>query len=112
MPTLNSRSAIRSFAKTGSRDFTLVPGAEFEYFNAMSRITRRTFIRNASAFTIGSFYLPRLGAAESANDRLNVAVIGVANQGNYNLNNVASQNVVALCDVDENYLAKAAEKFP
>ena len=78
----------------------------------MSRITRRSFIRSTSALAFGSFYLPRLGAAESANDRLNVAVIGVANQGNYNLSNVASQNIVALCDVDENFLAKAAEKFP
>jgi predicted dehydrogenase len=36
----------------------------------------------------------------------------VANQGNYNLIHVASQNIVALCDVDDNYLAAAAKKFP
>ena len=78
----------------------------------MSRITRRQFLRNTSVLASSSFFIPRLSGAESANEKLNVAVIGVANQGQYNLNNVASQNVVALCDVDENFLAKAAEKFP
>jgi predicted dehydrogenase len=48
----------------------------------------------------------------SANEKLNLAVIGVANQGNYNLNSVADENIVALCDVDENFLAAAAKKFP
>lgn len=48
----------------------------------------------------------------SANDKLDVAVIGVANQGNYNLTNVASQNIVALCDVDDKYLSAASQKFP
>ena len=78
----------------------------------MSRITRRQFIQNTSVLAATSFFIPRLAGAESANNKLNVAVIGVANQGQYNLNNVASQNIVALCDVDENFLAKAAEKFP
>ena len=78
----------------------------------MPVITRRQFLQSTSALAVSSFFVPRVSGAESANDRLNVAVIGVANQGNYNLSNVASQNIVALCDVDENYLAKAAEKFP
>lgn len=78
----------------------------------MSRITRRQFVQSASAFTVGSFFVPRLSGAESANDKLNIGVIGVANQGNYNLNNVASQNIVALCDVDSSFLAKAAQNFP
>jgi predicted dehydrogenase len=79
----------------------------------MSRISRRTFVRTVSVGTIGTFFIPRFsGAAESANDKLNIGIVGVANQGKYNLDNVASQNIVALCDVDDNLLAKAAEKFP
>jgi predicted dehydrogenase len=48
----------------------------------------------------------------SPNEKLNIGIIGVAHQGNYNLTNVASENIVALCDVDETYLAAAAQKFP
>jgi predicted dehydrogenase len=79
----------------------------------MSQISRRIFIRNASAATAASFFIPRFThAAESANDKLNIGIIGVANQGKYNLDHVASQNIVALCDVDEKLLAKASEAFP
>lgn len=48
----------------------------------------------------------------SANEKLNIGVIGVANQGNYDLTNVATENIVALCDVDDTYLAGARQKFP
>jgi len=48
----------------------------------------------------------------SANEKLNIGVIGVANQGSYDMNSVASENIVALCDVDANFLAAAAKKFP
>ncbi len=41
-----------------------------------------------------------------------MGVIGVANRGAANLAGVAGENVVALCDVDEPYLAAAAEAFP
>jgi predicted dehydrogenase len=75
-------------------------------------MNRRQFLRNASALTASTFFIPRISGAQSANDKLNIAVIGVANQGAYNLSNVASQNIVALCDVDANFLAKAAEQFP
>src|SRR5687767_10901044 len=71
-------------------------------------ITRRKFITGLAAVSVTSAYARKL----SANDKLNIGVIGVANQGNYNLNNVASQNIVALCDVDEKKLAAAAAKFP
>jgi predicted dehydrogenase len=39
-------------------------------------------------------------------------MIGVANQANYDLTNVSSQNIVALCDVDESFLSAASQKFP
>ena len=79
----------------------------------MSRISRRTFVRNASAATLGTFFVPRFTrGAESANNKLNIGIIGVANQGRYNLDNVASENIVAICDVDEVYLAKTSERFP
>ena len=53
-----------------------------------------------------------LAAARSPNEKLNIGVIGVAAQGAYNLGNVATENIVALCDIDEHRLGAAAEKFP
>jgi predicted dehydrogenase len=54
-----------------------------------------------------------LGAsARGANDRLNVAVIGVANRGAANLDGVKKENIVALCDVDPAHLGGAQKQFP
>jgi len=77
-------------------------------------VNRRRFIKRSVAATAGLWFVgcrtqPR---KQSANDKLNIAVIGVANQGSYNLSNVAGENIVALCDVDDTYLAAAAQKFP
>ncbi|MEP6754272.1 MAG: Gfo/Idh/MocA family oxidoreductase [Chthonomonadales bacterium] len=49
---------------------------------------------------------------QSANDKLNIAVIGTANQARFSIANVQSQNIVAVCDIDENYLAVAQKDFP
>jgi predicted dehydrogenase len=48
----------------------------------------------------------------SPNEKLNIGVIGIANQGAYNLNSVATENIVALCDIDDNYLAETVTRFP
>jgi len=77
-------------------------------------LNRRRFIKQSAAGAAGLWLVncrtqPR---KLSANDKLNIGVIGVANQGNYNLSNVASENIVALCDVDDSYLAAAAQRFP
>lgn len=49
----------------------------------------------------------------SANDKLNLGVIGVAGRGGENLREVAAlENIVALCDVDATRLGAAAQKFP
>ncbi|MEX2381797.1 MAG: Gfo/Idh/MocA family oxidoreductase [Opitutales bacterium] len=83
-----------------------------------SSITRRKFFEKsglaglAGVGLLAASHRVRANTASSANERLNIAVIGVANRGNANLNNVASQNIVALCDVDATYLAGAAERFP
>lgn len=48
----------------------------------------------------------------SANERLNLGVIGVAGRGGENLKGVSSQNIVALCDVDALRLDAAAKSYP
>lgn len=78
----------------------------------MSQINRRQFLQRA-ALAGGTVLIARSGFARvSPNEKLNVGVIGVANRGGANLDGVSSQNIVALCDIDDNYLAAAKKRFP
>ena len=48
----------------------------------------------------------------SANEKLNIGIVGVAGRGAENLREVSGENIVALCDVDDAHLAAAAAKHP
>jgi predicted dehydrogenase len=78
-----------------------------------SSINRREFLKRTAAtgagLWLGSHSLAR---AQSANEKLNLGVIGVGGQGGGNLNRVPGENIVALCDIDEQTLGRAAERFP
>jgi predicted dehydrogenase len=50
--------------------------------------------------------------AASPNERINLAVIGCGGQGDENLKRVSGENIVALCDVDEERAAEAFRRFP
>jgi predicted dehydrogenase len=83
----------------------------------MSRhVSRRDFLKTSSvAAAAGSLAVWSETPAQeskSPSERLNVAVVGVAGRGGANLNGVATQNLVALCDIDDNHLAGAAKRFP
>ncbi len=71
-------------------------------------LSRRKFLA-ASTITLG---VPGILRARGANDKLNVAVIGVSNRGAANLGGVAHENIVALCDVDPDNARKARGQFP
>jgi len=75
---------------------------------------RRTFLKHSAALGTGLTILNSgiLKAGNSPNEKLNVAVIGVAGRGGANLNHVKGENIVALCDVNEKNLAGAAQRFP
>src|SRR4051812_14948613 len=76
----------------------------------MTKLSRRRFMGNVAAATAGFAIVPRhvLGRGFTApSDLLNVAAVGVGGQGRANLINLASENVVALCDVDWDYANKA-----
>jgi predicted dehydrogenase len=74
------------------------------------RFLQQTVLGGAGLFSSNfAFGRPR---KISANEKLNIGIVGVAHQGNYNLGNVASENIVALCDVDDSYLAEASKRFP
>lgn len=46
-----------------------------------------------------------------ANERLNIGAIGVGGRGAGDLDAVASENIVAICDVDENNLSAAGQRY-
>ena len=85
--------------------------------------SRREFLQRGgvagAAMGFGYWVSPRCyGQAESTklptspNEKLNIAVIGVARRGAANIEEIQTQNLVALCDVDEKALGVAAERFP
>ncbi len=74
------------------------------------QFSRRNFLSAGAAAVGGCWILPSW--AESPNEKVNVAVVGVANRGSANLAGVSSENIVVLCDVDANYLAEAAKNYP
>jgi len=79
---------------------------------------RREFLRQTGLGIALFQILPRTRArgaqAPSANEKLNVAGIGVGSQGGSDVDAVAreGQNIVALCDVDDNYAGKELAKYP
>lgn len=80
-----------------------------------TKMTRRQFIKSSVATTAGLVVLTRAGGSLllSANERLNIAVIGCGGRGAENLREVAKEdNIVALCDVDERHAAKSFKQYP
>jgi predicted dehydrogenase len=76
-------------------------------------LSRRTFLQNSALYSTAlPLTLMELGHQDALHERLNIGIIGVANRGGDNLNGVAHQNIVALCDIDENYLGRAKQRFP
>lgn len=81
----------------------------------MSSIHRRDFLKTSAAVGAG-FWLGLDDApvrAAGPNEKLNIAMIGLGGQGSGHVDACGkSQNIVALCDVDDVRGGKAYEKFP
>jgi predicted dehydrogenase len=74
---------------------------------------RRTFLGQSAALTVGTVLAaPRFLRAKDTHNRLNIAIIGSGGRGGRNLRGVASENIVALCDVNKAGIAGAAKKYP
>ena len=70
-----------------------------------SHLTRRKFLQTTSTATVG-FWLGTTASSTAArklspNEKLNIGVIGTANRAGENLREVSSENIVAICDVDD-----------
>jgi predicted dehydrogenase len=81
--------------------------------SASNAIPRRKFLSQAAAaaaFTIVPRHVLGRGFVPPS-DKLNIAGIGVGGMGRANLINLASQNIVAFCDVDWGYAGKALDRL-
>jgi len=78
-----------------------------------SRLNRRRFLKS-STVAAGTFLLgaPAFLRGKGLNEKLNIAIIGAGGRGAANTQSVSSENIVVLCDVSENNLNQAAEKYP
>lgn len=82
-------------------------------------LTRRAFLASATTTVVGAGCATRVNTAKvvpgkiSPNEKLNIAGIGIGGMGAANLGAAAAtDNIVALCDVDEGYAGKTFAKYP
>lgn len=76
-------------------------------------LTRRNWLKAAT----GGASIVILGSSRSAwsyraNEKLNLAIIGAGGRGRSNLGSVSGENIVAMCDVNEQKAAQSFEQFP
>jgi hypothetical protein len=77
------------------------------------QVSRRQFLR-AGAVGAAAISFPFVGQVLGANDKINVACIGVHGKGDSDTDDTArcGGNIVALCDVDARQLKNKGQKFP
>lgn len=78
------------------------------------RTHRRTFLKNTAFAGIGVWTIAAGTPAEgrSPNEKLNIGIIGAGGRGASNTGDVATENIAALCDVNDQALEAAAKRFP
>lgn len=77
-------------------------------------MNRREFLKGGAKAGAGLLVLRSgmLKGADAPSNKLNIALIGAWGRASQHYAALESENIVALCDVDEKHLALAAEKFP
>ncbi len=83
--------------------------------NDKSSVTRRGFLgtaASAAGFTIVPRHVLGGPGRTAPSDKLNIAAIGVAGMGRVTVMNVKTENIVALCDVDDERASVTYKKYP
>ena len=79
-------------------------------------LSRREFLGRASAaaatFTIVPSHVLGGAGRTAPSEKLNIAAIGAGGQAAWDIENVSSENIVALCDVDLKQAADTFKKYP
>ena len=78
-------------------------------------VSRREFMGGAAAafaFTFVPKHVLGSGQSASANNKLNIAGIGVGGRGGGDIRSVSSESIVALCDVDMSRASGTFKRFP
>ena len=77
---------------------------------------RKDFIKATAVATFGFQFIPRRvlgdGVTTPPSRKINLAAIGCGGQAAADLTNMAGENIVALCDVDERRAAGMFNKYP
>ena len=83
------------------------------YRSGTSRLNRRRFLKSSTA-TATTLFLsaPAFLRGKGLNEKLNIAGVGVGGQGGQDINQLQSENIVALCDVDSNHAAGMFKQCP
>ena len=78
-----------------------------------NELSRRSFLQTtAIVASAAAFSAPAILRGRNLNEKLNIAIIGSGGRGGANLRSVESENIVALCDVNEASLNFAAQRHP
>ncbi len=81
-------------------------------------ISRRAFLAAATTTALATQLPVRVNAARvvprqlSPNEKLSIAAVGIGGMGKANLDACSTENIVALCDVDDEYAAKTFAAYP
>ncbi len=86
--------------------------SESFFASSAGRPTRRQFGRAVASSALGTLAVPAIVRGRNLNETLNIAVIGCGGRGEANLGGVATENIVALCDVYEPAVDRAALHYP
>lgn len=75
---------------------------------------RRQFLKSVAFTGAAGLILPRtrLFGADTPSNKLNVALIGTWGRAEAHFDGLSKENVVAICDVNEQHLAFGSRKFP
>ena len=107
--------------------FDLPPGVEKPSHIPMStsknkptyryQVSRRQFLYSSAVAATGAVLLPGCATTpnvryKSANEKLNIGVIGAGGKGSSDTDSCAKENIVALCDVDTKTLDSRGAKYP
>jgi hypothetical protein len=76
-------------------------------------LNRRNFLKSTALATGAvAFGFPAFVRGQNLNSKLNIATIGAGGKGASDTNSCASENIFALCDIDQSHCSGQLKKYP